>query len=405
VHRLIRVFLLVWLTTASRPAIVSAQTAADDPAARATVRLGPLALTPTFRLDQVGIDTNVLLDEAAPKRDFTFTATPGAKVWLRVGDGLLTSHTTAEWVHFATLESQRSANLGQTLRFDLPLASITPRVSAEYLNTRQRPNSEIDAYVRRHTTGLGGGVRIRLGALASLDVEAARSRWEYADAIVDGVRLSETLDRTTGRWSVAFREDLTPLTTLAVKVDGERTEFRAATERDADAWSVSPGVEFKPLSMLTGSAFVGYQRLTPREPTVPAFSGLIARVGLQYLLRDTTSTSVAVDRHVEFSYSPVEPYYVSTSVGCVLRQAIAANWDVVGRVSRERLGYARFEDLVPNPHAVRRDDRTQFSVGAGYWLSFDGRIGVDVSYVTRESDVPGRSYRGFKLGGSFGYGF
>ena len=133
--------------------------------------------------------------------------------------------------------------------------------------------------------------------------------------------------------------------------------------------------------------------------------GSIARVDLRYLMRDTTSAGVTVDRHVEFSYSPAEPYYVSTNLGIVIRQAVAADWDVVGRWGRERLTYARFEDLVPDVHPVRRDHRRQYSIGAGYWLSFNGRVGVDVAFAARESDVPGRSYRGFKVGGSFGYGF
>lgn len=393
------------LIAASRPDVVLAQAPVDDPAAKASIRLGPLAIAPTFNLSNIGIDSNVLLDENTPRRDFTFTATPGAKAWFRVGDGLLATHTTGEYVYFATLSSQRSLNFGQTLRFDLPLASITPRVSAEYVNTRQRPNSEIDAYVRRLTKGVGGGVRIQMGALASLDVEVGRTSWEYADTILDGVRLSDTLDRTTSRWVVAFREDVTPLTTFVVKVDRESTGFQSAPERDGDAWSIMPGVEFKPLALLTGSAFAGYQRFTPNNAAVPAFSGLVARVDIEYLLRDTTRAGVSLDRHVEFSYSPVEPYYVTTNLGFVVRQAIAANWDVVGRLGRERMTYARFEDFQPGSLPARRDRRTQFSVGAGYWLSFEGRIGVDVSYMTRDSEVPGHSYQGFKFGGSFGYGF
>lgn len=393
------------LVAASRPAIVSAQTPVDDPAAKAAVRLGPLAIAPTFNISQLGVDSNVLLDEAAPRRDFTATVTPGAKAWLRVGDGLLATHTTAEYVYFATLSSQRSLNLSQTMRFDLPLASITPRVTAEYINTRQRPNSEFDAFVRRLTKGVGGGVRIRMGGLASVDIEGGRTSWDYADAVLDGVHVADTLDRTTSRWAVAFREDVTPLTTLAVKVDSESTRFRSAPERNGDAWSVMPGVEFKPLALLSGSAFAGYQRFTPKDAGVPAFSGLVARVDVEYLLRDTTRAGVSVDRHVEFSFSPVEPYYVSTSLGLVVRQAIAANWDVVGRVGRERMSYARFVSPESGSVPGRRDLRSQFTAGAGYWLSFDGRIGVDVSYVTRDSAVPGHSYQGFKFGGSFGYGF
>ena len=51
------------------------------------VRLGPLWLSPTIELTNLGIDTNVFNEpqESNPKQDFTLTVVPKTQLWIRIG--------------------------------------------------------------------------------------------------------------------------------------------------------------------------------------------------------------------------------------------------------------------------------------------------------------------------------
>ena len=81
-----RALLLVVLTWVCIPALpMSAQSDPTDPgAARGRVQLGPLGLTPSVALTNLGIDTNVFNEVDDPKSDFTFTVSPQVDASLRL---------------------------------------------------------------------------------------------------------------------------------------------------------------------------------------------------------------------------------------------------------------------------------------------------------------------------------
>ena len=73
------VFLFVFLL--ARPG--AAQGQREDPSVLASMRFGPLALTPTIAIRDVGVDTNVLgLPEWNP--EFTMSFVPGVRAWLTI---------------------------------------------------------------------------------------------------------------------------------------------------------------------------------------------------------------------------------------------------------------------------------------------------------------------------------
>src|SRR5258706_8233694 len=92
----------------------SAQTPTDggpDPAI-VRVRLGPLWLTPTVSMPNLGIDTNVFNDplNVTPKRDFTFDVLPKTDLWLRMGRTWLLGTVAEEVIWYQTYTTERSVN-------------------------------------------------------------------------------------------------------------------------------------------------------------------------------------------------------------------------------------------------------------------------------------------------------
>lgn len=400
-----RVFIVGVCLAACVPRSGFAQTLTTEPPGDVRMRVGPVALSPTFRLSQVGVDTNILFEETDPIRDFTFTATPGVRTWVRLSDARIAAQTTADWVFFARTGHQRTVNFGQTLMVDVPFATIVPRVSAEYVNTRQRPNAEIDARVRREASGWAAGTRIAVTPISAMDIEVGRRGLTFDRVRLNGVQIDEALNRDDSHVALTWRTELTPLTALVVAARHDASAFRVASGRDAASWSVMAGLDFEPVALITGKGTVGVQRFSPVDAAVPAFTGVVANVDVQYLLAESTRVGARLDRHVEFSYWPNESYYVSTAVDIEARQALAADWDIVGRLGRERLTYPRLPAPDGTPIPDRRDRQLLATIGVGYWLAFEGRVGLDVVFVSRTSDLVGRSYEGIRVGGSFSYGF
>jgi hypothetical protein len=388
------------------PALAFAQDAGSGEAgASARFQLGPLGVTPTFGLTNVGLDTNIFNESAEPVRDYTATFSPGARSWLRVGPIRVASTSVADYLFFARSRKERSINVWHESKVEAPLARFTPRVAVQYGSTRERLNVEIDARVRRHTVGAAGGVRIPFGGRSAIDVEFGRTRYDFDDVRFGGVPLAQALNRTNTATRGSLRLGLTPLTTVVVKAERERDRFEISSVRDAVTMKILPGVEFKPSALFSGSAFVGYQRFDPDSTHLPDSSGLAAAVDLKYVWRDMTSVAVQAHRTLEYSFDADSPYYVATGADFVLRQALGGNWDAVGIFGRQRLSYQPLVGAETQPSASRRDRHHTQGFGVGYWMHFDARIGLTVSHVRRLSMLADRAYSGFRIGGSFTYGF
>jgi hypothetical protein len=164
------------------------------------------------------------------------------------------------------------------------------------------------------------------------------------------------------------------------------------------------GLEFKPLALISGSAFVGVRSFSPARDDLPGFNGLTAAVDLHYIARDRLRLHAVVNRDVDYSFEPNLPYYVSTSFRTDATQAIGGSWDVVGRVGLTRMAYQGFDQV--GALTLDRNDRTWLvGTGVGRRVGTDVRLGVDVNYVTRTSSVPFREYSGVRAGGSVTYGY
>src|SRR6185503_18603711 len=100
------------------------------------------------------------------------------------------------------------------------------------------------------------------------EVAARRGRTRFnGDAEFLGASLAETLDRDSSGYTATGRHRLTPLTSIAVKYDRIEDRFPLAPVRDTDSYRVMPGVEFKPRALISGFAYVGYRRFSPRAAT------------------------------------------------------------------------------------------------------------------------------------------
>jgi hypothetical protein len=397
-------FTLALLSIAVPRASAQGLGTAPDPS-EAALSLGPVGLTPRLAIQDLGVDSNVFYAPDHPTRDVVAVIAPAVDASMRIGRSILSGTTTLQYAWFQKTASQRSINLSQTARLDVPLTRIAPYVQGAYLHTRQRPNLDIDERVQQLEQRGGFGTAIRLGPFTSLDVGADVDRLDYSTGEFGDQVLAGALNRDTQSAHLQIDRNLTALTTLVVRAEARQDRFEFATVRNTDSLAVTGGLNFQPSALVSGTAHVGFKRTDAQSPLVPDFRGLVSDVNVSYVLREMTRFSVRVGRDVDYSFEDAWPYFLVTSVNLEIRQALGLRWDVVARGGHNRLSYRTLRNAGPEIDADRVDVVDLVGAGVGRHLGDEVRVGVDLNYQRRRSPVPLRTYEGYRLGGSVTYGF
>lgn len=378
--------------------------AGGDNGETGSLHLGPINLTPTVAISNVGYNTNVFQTPENPQSDFSGAVRPGVLYSLRMRRAQVSGQTSVGYTYFRETKNQRALDVAQNGRVAVLLNRLTPRATIGYASMRQRPNLEIDALVRTTTRTVGIGADVRLWPRLTATVDAQQSRSAFEDADFLGVNLRSALTRRSDALSASLRTELTPLTTFVVRGQLLRDRFTFDPLRNSDSVSIVPGFELKPAALISGSAFVGYRHFQPRSPTLPDFVGVIASVGVSYTLLGRTRFSLSGQRDVEYSFEATQPYYVTTGASLGVTQVIGRGWDVVGTVGRFNLPY-RAALSSSSGERVRRIDRAEsYGFGVGRRLGRSARLGFDANHSGRHSDLKERSYGSWRFGGSFTYG-
>lgn len=374
----------------------------------AQVHVGPLYATPRFTIEEFGMDSNVF-NNAEEKSDFTFTLAPSSHVWIPFGRrALLTTRVTTDIVYYQRYASERSFNPGVVVRGSGFFGRLTPFVEGGYLRSRQRPNYEIDARSLRVERSVAAGVDVRLFSKLSVEMSVRHRPIRFgADASFNNVNLRETLNRDNTILSVVTRYKATPLTTFVLRADATRDRFEFSPLRDADSIELVPGVEFKPLALISGAAHVGFRRFMPESPSLEPFTGVVADAELSYTLRGATKFTVSASRDLTYSYERVQPYYVASSYGITVRRRIVGALDATGSVQRETYRYRNLLLAGALPTDIDRVDTTSAVAGSvGYRLGRTLRAGIGAAYRERASSSGRfRDYEGLRFITTLDYDF
>jgi len=379
-----------------------------DPRTDAQIHLGPFYATPRLAVEEFGVDTNVF-NTAEEKGDFTFTLAPHVDLWVPFARrALLTTSAAADVVYYQTYASERSINPELRVRGEAFLGRITPFAEAGYLQSRQRPNFEIDARSRREERAMRAGVKVRVSRKLTIEAAGRQEEVDFdAGATFNDVNLREVLNRSTRTASVSVRHEITPLTTLVLRTEAGNDRFEFSPLRDAGTLRVMPGVEFKPVALISGSGFVGFRRFSPRSSSLEAFSGVVASAALSYTLLGSTRFTVTAERDVTYSYERVQPYYVIDGYGFIVRRQIVGRTDVTGGMQRQTYTYRDL--LLPGAAASdldRVDITRTWSGSFGYRVGQATRVGFGTIYRERDSNSARfRDYAGFRFVTTVDYGF
>jgi hypothetical protein len=397
---------------AAAPAV--SQDAAPDPFQTARFRFGAVAFSPGVSVTNLGWDSNVFNEWDNPKDDFTGTLTPQTDLWLRFGPARLVAHGAIGYTYFAHYVEERAWHTDDSVRVEVPLIHFRPYMGYSYLNVRERPGYEIDQRVRRIENRMFAGADFPLTRKTTIGAAFKRTKTDYPESeTFNEIRLRFLLNRWTDVYTVSGRYALTPLTTILLDTEYVREKFEFDAVRNSAGFRLLPGVEFKPLALISGSARVGYRRMNFDSPTVPDYGGVVATVNLGYTLLGATRFGVQVDRDIQFSYEQREPYYILTGVTATITRRLTNAWDLQARAARQSLAYHQAVLIgsdgqgpdVSGGGAARTDYVVFYGGGVGYRIGTDVRLGFNVDYYTRRSAFEVNQYKGLRVGSAVTYGF
>lgn len=382
----------------------------DEVRKEVRLRAGPFYLKPNLLLKDLGTDDNVFNSAGEQQSDFTFTVSPHVDVFVPMARRALFKTTAAtDLVWFAEYEGERSIDPQVAVRGEVYLARLMLFGETAYLNTRQRPNYDVDVRSRHVEKNLSAGGEVALSPRFSVEVLGRRADMRYdADAQFNGTALQRTLNAERQGLQLTARHRLTPLTTIAARYERLRDRFEFSPSRDSQSYRIMPGVEFKPQALLKGTAYVGYRKFTPSDArALPAFNGLVAQLGLSYTLLGATSFGVSYRRDLTYSYEELQPFFVDASIGASIRQALGRRFDVIVSADRHRYEYQDLLTAPPSPNGLPRLDTTWNYAGSfGYRLGREGRIAFGFSYWQRESTTKRfRDFDNLRIGTSISHGF
>lgn len=375
-------------------------------------RLGPVYVTPTFHVGNVGVDTNVLFRAADRQRDFSLSGGPGLELVLPVTRALsLSTSGRLDYLYFARASDQRRLTGDARAGIRWTGASFLAGGEYSHAKTFGRPSPEVDDradQTRRRTRaelGFGGGAR-RFGISAAFTA----SRYELdAGQVYLGSDLAAALSRDEDQAQLVLRYGLTPKTSLVLAGDQEWDRFQRSPARDADSNRALIGFEVDSETRLAGRAVGGIRSFRLRGSTASRLFAC-ANVDLGYSVSPRTRFELRYRRDLEYSAfasSGETPTLATQSYGLGLRKLLVARLDLRLAGALKRLASdGDVSLLLPDQGLVvapRRDDLWLASADLGYTFGSRLRVGLAATYANRESTIDYFGVRGLVMGATVVY--
>jgi hypothetical protein len=272
-----------------------------DPIPPGTFVAGPIRLTPSLAVKDMGVDDNVFNEADNPKHDFTFTVTPRADVVFRMRRLRIVAMTSTDYVYYRTYRSERGTNVTSQARAEYDLGNLKPYATIQGANTRARLNTEVDTRARHRDLLYGAGLALKVASRTNLLADVSQLTTVFdPDSVFRGIDLDRSFDgrKRTVDGGVAFA--LTPLTTVSVLVARERQRFDLTPDRNSDTWRLSPTVTFSPTGLITGSASVGYRHFHTLSGDAPDYSGLVSAVTIGATIYARNQLQANFNRDVQY---------------------------------------------------------------------------------------------------------
>jgi Putative beta-barrel porin 2 len=389
-----------------------------DPRANPTVeerpgrfRVGPLYLTPTFKIATVGLDTNVFYTPTDRRTDLTAVGGPGLKLVLPLSQSArLLGDGTLDYLYFLRTSSERQLTGSGRGGFEWKSGRTAVGLEEAYRRTYARLGFEVDGrrFLQDESSRLE--VKRRLFGRFSLGLSSSRGRF-----VVDttepylGTDLHATLSRNIYRGGAALEYSLTVKTSAVLEGEFQADRFLAEPARDANQPHVLAGLRTDASALVSGRALLGFRRFRLRHPPQDERTALAADLDATLNLSPRTRFGGSFQRDLAYSaFTPAgTPTLLSHVVGLRLEKELTGRIDLKLFLRRTRLlTDGPIEVVLTNGErirAIRDDSADEAGADLGYRWRRHLRIGAAAVYTERRSTIATFGIDGLLLGGTVTY--
>jgi hypothetical protein len=366
------------------------------------IHVGPIGLTPKIGW-QTAYEDNVFRSPTSPISDLVSTFSAQSDIRGRMRRVGLTGSGSADWVHYASLESERGANVGTGIKLELLFNRVKPYVSASYNNSRQRLNPEVDVRPRVERATLAMGGVFRVGGKTSFDFSARRARIAYDKTATDGVILRDALDSASDHLALSLLQEVTPLTRIAMTAEMRREEFDHAAIRGADQIRFLAG--FESTGRIRGHARAGVRLHKPQDPALVESRGFLVSVGTNATFKDRLQIGIDADRDLAPSYRPDIAYYESYGLAGSLNYAIRRSVRLLVTAGRRIADYRSGSGTTVALTHAGVEHQTRFGTGVSYLFGKSMSLDLLGRYETRTSPDASRRFDGMGVSAGVSHAF
>lgn len=284
-------------------------------------RLGPFRIFPTFRIGNIGYDSNVFYqrDEDDPSSDLRLTFSPEVKVHLIVRNTLILTLTESlEYVHYFKIKSERRFNNSLIPSFKLLfLNRFVISGSFSKQSRRWRATSEFNARRNVIHEFYNGSIFYETARGTSIGFSGSLNRITNEDIKSPDQpdSLLKTLDREEkkGQFEIYYR--IFSRSTIFWSIDYTEYNFerREASTKNSYSYQTNIGVFFPLLGRIQGTASLGFKKLVPRSKEKKDFTGLIGNASLNFR-GGKFRFQLGFYRDSPFSFSITNVYFIDTRV-------------------------------------------------------------------------------------------
>jgi len=374
-------------------------------------RLGPVYLTPSFRVRTVGLDTNVFYTPTDRRTDLTAAAGPALELLLPVSAaGRLVTDGALDYLYFLRTESERQLAGSGRARLEWKTTRSSAGIEEAYRRTYGRLGFEVDRRVFLEHESTGVEAKRRLAGRFGLGLHASRGRFVVdADEPFLGTDLRRALSRDVYQAGAALEYHLTVKTEAVIQGEYQSDRFVEDVARDADQPRVLAGLRTGETALVSGRALVGFRFFRLRGSAGGRRRVVAADLDATWNVSPRTRVGVGFQRDLSFSaFTPSEtPTLLTRVLGARVDKELTSRVDLRLFARRTRLrSDGAIEVELPDGgtvRAVRDDTAGELGADLGYRFRRRFRVGIAGAFTERRSSIATFGIDGLVVGATVTY--
>ena len=357
-------------------------TLADTEPTVGILTVGNIRFAPGMTVREIGWDSNVFDEpaESGPKEDFVIAVQPDVSAFTRLRFVRISAYAGTELTYYNEYESERSVGHSARGRVDFLISRVRPFIGVGDLQTRLRPNGEIDTRADRQERELSGGAAFDLSPYSLLYASAYQWKTVYENAFENGIDIGRSLTKDSYNYQAGMKTDITPLLSVQLFASYQEDRFVHDPARGSENWHGNATFRFAPEAVVTGFVTLQYRDMNPVDPRVKPYRGLLGIASLTYPFLEIGRFNIALSRGLEYSFDSAEAYYLEQAATVSYTHRLFGEVDAQVRGTMASFDYDARAILPAHTDTLRN-----YGGSVGYNLRNRTRIALNYEFARRRS--------------------